>query len=695
MDETDDIMVASRNSPSPPHTPPSHPPPPPPLLGLFSLPPPPPPPRNFPLPPPASDGISMPNLPHANLHYGDRRSKLRNFNWDPLPAERVLMGRNLWTTGPHMTSLHIDTTHMEELFGQREEQHKPRGKGRRSFKTQTSLGIVEQEVCLLDAKRSMNLGIFLKQFKRPVQAIIDDIKRGVGSNFGAEKLSELERLLPEKDEVKKIKAFKGDRSSLSEPELFIVLLVEVPSLGDRCLQRLQAAVSTAEAKQQLLTSNPPIRSASAEALWIRECPPIQLLQCEELHTVIHLVLKAGNYMNAGGYAGSALGFRMGSLLKLADTKANKPGVNLMHFVAKEAEKNNPSLMNFPDKLSHINQASRITSQEVESDLENLTQKLSRTRGALLDQPDLQLEMGAFLQVAEMELHQVLGSLKSLQEVRRALMEFFCEDESVFRLEEMCLVFSTFCAKFLSAVQENKDREKAELRKERLEKRRSIASCSMHDKDLQDVELEFLLLRLPRRGRSGKTPRPLPRTHSTDHLNSPPCSIIMPREPIMEEDDLLPDAKKPHGLRRPRNSEGNGQDTPGKINRRHTLNCIPYRAEGFTQPVSTDSVTEKCMDVLPENEVHLSKSSHCTPNHLPLNQTLKSCVLDASQKSPSSPTLDSPTSLRLGGLFQRRGSLRSPEPSMISAGEDSPRGGGEASALSNFLKRFESTRRSSK
>lgn len=36
----------------------------------------------------------------------------------------------------------------------------------------------------------------------------------------------------------------------------------------------------------------------------------------------------------GGYSANAIGFRMTSLLKLADTKANKPGMNLMHYVAK-------------------------------------------------------------------------------------------------------------------------------------------------------------------------------------------------------------------------------------------------------------------------------------------------------------------------------------------------------------------------
>lgn len=35
----------------------------------------------------------------------------------------------------------------------------------------------------------------------------------------------------------------------------------------------------------------------------------------------------------GGYAGNAAGFRIASLLKLADTKANKPGMNLLHYVA--------------------------------------------------------------------------------------------------------------------------------------------------------------------------------------------------------------------------------------------------------------------------------------------------------------------------------------------------------------------------
>lgn len=38
-------------------------------------------------------------------------------------------------------------------------------------------------------------------------------------------------------------------------------------------------------------------------------------------------------VSQGGYAGNAVGFKLSSLLSLADTKANKPGMNLLHFVA--------------------------------------------------------------------------------------------------------------------------------------------------------------------------------------------------------------------------------------------------------------------------------------------------------------------------------------------------------------------------
>lgn len=49
--------------------------------------------------------------------------------------------------------------------------------------------------------------------------------------------------------------------------------------------------------------------------------------------MLYIALIAGNFLNAGGYAGGAAGVKLSSLQKLPDIRANKPGVTLMHYVA--------------------------------------------------------------------------------------------------------------------------------------------------------------------------------------------------------------------------------------------------------------------------------------------------------------------------------------------------------------------------
>ena len=57
------------------------------------------------------------------------------------------------------------------------------------------------QISLLDMKRSMNVNIFLKQFKMTNEAIVELIKHGDDAKVGAEKLKGLLKVMPEKDEV--------------------------------------------------------------------------------------------------------------------------------------------------------------------------------------------------------------------------------------------------------------------------------------------------------------------------------------------------------------------------------------------------------------------------------------------------------------------------------------------------------------
>lgn len=77
-----------------------------------------------------------------------------------------------------------------------------------------------------------------------------------------------------------------------------------------------------------------------------------------LQEVLYMVVVAGNFLNSGGYAGNAAGVKLSSLQKLTDIRANKPGMNLIHFVALQAEKKNSALLEFPGQLTMLENATK-------------------------------------------------------------------------------------------------------------------------------------------------------------------------------------------------------------------------------------------------------------------------------------------------------------------------------------------------
>lgn len=85
---------------------------------------------------------------------------------------------------------------------------------------------------------------------------------------------------------------------------------------------------------------------------------IDLMMNKSLQEVLYMVVVVGNFLNAGGYAGNAAGVKLSSLQKLTDIRANKPGMNLIHFVALQAERKNRELLAFPDQMSTMENASK-------------------------------------------------------------------------------------------------------------------------------------------------------------------------------------------------------------------------------------------------------------------------------------------------------------------------------------------------
>ncbi|XP_014874843.1 FH2 domain-containing protein 1-like [Poecilia latipinna] len=414
----------------------------------------PPPPPSAPLPPPPPPPPPPPLLPAGNPGGLKKKKRVRSFFWKTIPAEQVKGHANLWTQGPVQQDFQIDVQKIEELFTQSD--GPPVSMLTRGGKTRVSFREAKDEVSILDSKRGLNIAIFLKQFKRSNQTLVDEIHHGNSESFGAEPLRELLKLLPDKDEVKKLKAYRGDVSKLSLADSFIHLLTHLPSYSVRIesmLLKEEFPASCDAMKRDFKI----LRSATKE-----------LMCCKELHAVLHLVLQAGNILNAGGSAGNAVGFKLSSLLSLADTKSNKPGMNLLHFVALEAQKKDQKLLEFPLRLSNIQAASRISMETLDAELQLLTSRTRSVEESIQKDTELLQQLDGFLQSATSSLCSLRGSQQQLKKEGRELIDFFCEDRDSFRLDDCFSIFQTFCTRFTNAAKENKEREvKEATRRQRM------------------------------------------------------------------------------------------------------------------------------------------------------------------------------------------------------------------------------------
>ncbi|XP_032076015.1 FH2 domain-containing protein 1-like [Thamnophis elegans] len=525
-----------------------------------SLPPPPP-------PPPAVSLVDGAPCEGAAEEPSARRPvRLRNFNWEAIPAERIRGRSNLWTAARRRGDWTPDRRLLEELFGQRPE---PTCNGLRAFPA-------TEQASLLDAKKILNLGIFLKQFKRPVEDIVADIRHGTGVPYGPEKLLELFKMLPDGKEVEKLESFQGDRSRLSEAEVFALLLVQVPSYA----RRLEILVLKLQLLPQLSALQSAIQTLTEAAL--------ELLGCEELHDLLRLVLETGNYLNEGGYAGSACGFHISSLLRLPDTRGNQPGMDLLHFLALEAERKDPGLLHFPRKLQHAAPASRIDGQEVAAELQSLEQRLLGARGDL-EGLGLEGQMGPFLHTAELRLEAVKAAQQDLQWATARLADFLCEDPEAFRLPECCGIFHAFGERFLTAIEENQAREAAmhreqqrrqqEQTKQAKQKRRSIATCSSQDPGLRDLDLDLLALWTPPSGRRSRPPRgPRPSAARPQHLNRRHTLTVL--SPCPEPLEAVPQPPPPTPPSRSKKAGGFGQSLKALFS---SPPALPASAQGPLSP----------------------------------------------------------------------------------------------------------------
>nr|CAD7438931.1 unnamed protein product [Timema bartmani] len=395
--------------------------------------------------------------------YPPHRRKMKTVNWTKIP-NTVLSKESVWSEmQANPADFHVDFKKMEELFCQRAPTTSSRPQS-----SPSTLSPAAPEVNLLDNKRSLAVNIFLKQFKQfkrggVVTGVVDTIRNAKGAELGAEKLRGLSRLLPEKHELEAIKSYSGNPAQLGHAELFFLKLSEVPGYALRVeamLQKEEFSARTSELRPQLTSL-------------VDICD--DLMHNAALRDFLALILQLGNYLNAGSYAGNAVGFRLNALPKLLDTRANKPRFTFLHYIVEEAQKSSKDALSFITELSYLHNVARLSVEGLEEDVRVLVKEIRQLNEKLkVDQHGIYPHFQEFLEVALKEVDDLENLAAKVRESWIKLAIHFCEDPLKFQPEECFKLFSDFFTKIKQTIKENEQRHKQEERIAKKEAEKSVS-----------------------------------------------------------------------------------------------------------------------------------------------------------------------------------------------------------------------------
>lgn len=233
-----------------------------------------------------------------------------------------------------------------------------------------SVGAKAEKIHLVDLRRANNTEIMLTKVKMPLPDMMAAALAMDESILDADQVENLIKFCPIKEEMELLKNYTGDKDNLGKCEQFFLELMKVPRVESKLrvfLFKIQFNTQISEFKKGLNTVN------SA---------------CEEVRNSIKLkeimkkILYLGNTLNQGTARGSAIGFKLDSLLKLADTRASNSKMTLMHYLCKVLAAKSPDLLDFHKDLVSLEAGTKIQLKSLAEEMQAITKGLEKVKQEL-------------------------------------------------------------------------------------------------------------------------------------------------------------------------------------------------------------------------------------------------------------------------------------------------------------------------
>ncbi|XP_057834061.1 formin-like protein 17 isoform X2 [Cryptomeria japonica] len=439
--------------------------------------------KGSPTPPPGGKALGTATRAGSNSTSSQKRSSLKPLHW--VKVTRAMSG-SLWAEAQKSDELSrapdIDMSELECLFSTALPSSASGGSGDKAGR-RTSIGSKAERVLLVDLRRANNCEIMLTKVKMPLPDVMNAVLALDDSILDSDQVDNLIKFCPTKEEMEVLKAYTGDRDNLGRCEQFFLEMMKVPRVESK-LRVFSFKIQFASQVSDLRNNLSIINATSRE---VRDSV--------KLRKIMQTILSLGNALNQGTARGSAIGFRLDSLLKLIDTRARNNKMTLMHYLCKVLMDKLPELLDFDKDLAHLEAGSKIQLKTLAEEMQAISKGLGKVEQELAaSENDGPISEG-FIKILKGFLHVAEADVKSLtllySEVGRnadALALYFGEDPARCPFEQVVSTLVNFVGMFKRAHNENCKQAEFERKKAEKEAEREKMKNSPHRKESEPLSM---------------------------------------------------------------------------------------------------------------------------------------------------------------------------------------------------------------